>query len=68
MIHELSSRGLISLNLEGQVNVTINKDGEYYITRDIEKINQVLKMSIMGSWELYSRTILERVMDTLARS
>jgi TolB-like protein len=39
LIHELSIRGFNVTEFRGQLHVSVNENGEYYITRDLNKIN-----------------------------
>ncbi len=38
MINELSNRGFNVIEFRGQVGVSVNEQGEYFITRDTSKL------------------------------
>jgi len=67
MINELSNRGFNVIDFRGQVNVSINDKGEYFITRDIKKLKKSIQDTyiVVGTYSRqYKKVILNaRVID-----
>jgi len=67
MINELSNRGFNVIEFRGQMNVSINDQGEYYITRDIKKLKDSIQDTyiVVGTYSRqYKKVVLNvRVID-----
>lgn len=67
MINEMSSRGFNIIEFRGQMAVSVNADGEYFITRNHSKMNQRVINSyvVVGTYSRqYGKIMLNaRVMD-----
>ncbi len=67
MINELSNRGFNVIEFRGQMNVSINDQGEYFITRDIKKLKKTIQDTyiVVGTYSRqYKKVILNvRVID-----
>ena len=67
MINELSNRGFNVIEFRGQMNVSINDKGEYYITRDIKKLKDTIEDTyiVVGTYSRqYKKVVLNvRVVD-----
>ena len=67
MINELSNRGFNVIEFRGQMNVSINDKGEYYITRDIKKLKKSIQDTyiVVGTYSRqYKQVVLNaRVID-----
>jgi len=67
LINELSNRGFNIVEFRGQVSVSINEQGEYYITRDISKLKNTIASTyvVVGTYSRqYGRVMLNaRVID-----
>ena len=67
LINELSNRGFNVIEFRGQMAVSVNEHGEYYITRNTSKMNEKVMNSyvVVGTYSRqYGRTMLNaRVMD-----
>lgn len=67
MINELSSRGFNVIEFRGQMSVSVNEHGEYYITRNVEKMKQKIVNTyvVVGTYSRqYGKVMLNaRVLD-----
>ena len=67
MINELSNRGFNVIEFRGQMNVSINDKGEYFITRDIKKLKDTIQDTyiVVGTYSRqYKQVVLNvRVID-----
>jgi len=67
MINELSNRGFNVIEFRGQMNVSINDDGEYFISRDISKLKKTIQDTyiVVGTYSRqFKKVILNiRVID-----
>ncbi len=67
LINELSNRGFNIIEFRGQVSVSINEKGEYYITRDIKKLKNTIASTyvVVGTYSRqYGKIMLNaRVID-----
>lgn len=67
LINELSSRGFNIIEFRGQMAVSVNEHGEYFITRNVSKMNERIVNSyvVVGTYSRqYGKIMLNaRVMD-----
>jgi len=67
LINELSNRGFNVIEFRGQVGVSINEQGEYFITRDVNKLKQNVENTyvVVGTYSRqYKQVMLNaRVID-----
>lgn len=67
LINELSNRGFNIIDFRGQMAVSVNEHGEYFITRNVSKMNQRVVNSyvVVGTYSRqYGKVMLNaRVMD-----
>lgn len=67
MINELSNRGFNVIEFRGQMSVSVNAQGEYYITRDVDKMRQKIVNTyvVVGTYSRqYGKVMLNaRVLD-----
>ncbi|GEM_PF-642126 len=67
LINELSNRGFNIVEFRGQVSVSINEQGEYFITRDISKLKNTIASTyvVVGTYSRqYGKVMLNaRVID-----
>ena len=67
MINELSNRGFNVIEFRGQMSVSVNAQGEYYITRDVNKMRQKIVNTyvVVGTYSRqYGKVMLNaRVLD-----
>lgn len=67
LINELSNRGFNVIEFRGQMSVSVNAQGEYYITRDVEKMKQKIANTyvVVGTYSRqYGKVMLNaRVLD-----
>ncbi|MFA6789030.1 MAG: FlgO family outer membrane protein [Arcobacteraceae bacterium] len=67
LINELSNRGFNVIEFRGQVGISINEQGEYFITRDVNKLKQNVENTyvVVGTYSRqYKQVMLNaRVID-----
>lgn len=70
LINELSNRGFNVIEFRGQVGVSINEQGEYFITRDVNKLKQNVENTyvVVGTYSRqYKQVMLNaRVIDNVS--
>jgi len=69
MIHELSTRGLNVTEFRGQIAISVNDNGEYFITRDIKKLKPEIEDTyiVVGTYSRQYKRIMvnARVIDNV---
>ncbi len=69
LINELSNRGFNLVEFRGQAGVSINAQGEYYITRDANKLNNTVENTyvVVGTYSRQYKNVMlnARVIDNI---
>ncbi len=70
LINELSNRGFNVIEFRGQLNVSIDENGEYFISRDISKLKEKIPNTyvVVGTYSRqYGKVVLNaRVVDNIS--
>jgi TolB-like protein len=70
LINELSNRGFNVIEFRGQVGVSINEQGEYFITRDTNKLKDTIENTyvVVGTYSRQYKNIMlnARVIDNIS--
>lgn len=70
LINELSNRGFNVIEFRGQVGVSVNEQGEYFITRDTNKLKDTIENTyvVVGTYSRQYKNIMlnARVIDNIS--
>ncbi len=70
LINELSNRGFNVIEFRGQLNISIDENGEYFISRDISKLKEKIPNTyvVVGTYSRqYGKVVLNaRVVDNIS--